>query len=69
MESTISRIEELFNPRSVAIVGVPRGLKVGKLFLMALIDQGFQGPIYPVNPNAEEIDGLKTYPDLNTRPC
>jgi len=58
----------LFNPRSVAIVGVPRGLKVGKLFLMALIDQGFQGPIYPVNPNAEEIDGLKTYPDLHSIP-
>lgn len=68
MESTISRIEELFTPRSVAIVGVPRGLKVGKLFLMALLDQGFRGPIYPVNPNAEEIDGLKTYPDIKSIP-
>ena len=68
MKGTITRIDELFNPRSVAIVGVPRGLKVGKLFLMALLDQGFNGPIYPVNPKADDIDGLKSYPDIRSIP-
>ena len=57
-----TRIDALFHARSVAIAGLPRGMKTGKLFLMALRDQGFNGPIYPVNPGADEIDGLKAYP-------
>ncbi len=38
-----TRLEAIFNPASVAIVGVPKEMKTGKLFLMALIDQGFPG--------------------------
>ncbi len=62
--TVISQIEALFSPRSIAIVGVPRGMKTGKLFLMALLDQGFQGPVYPIHPEAEEIEGLKAYPSI-----
>lgn len=61
-------IDGLFHPQSVAVVGVPRGMKAGKLFLMALIDQGFCGPIYPVQPHADEIDGLKAYPSVSAIP-
>ena len=56
MQDTIDQIEALMHPRSVAIVGLPRGLKTGKLFLMTLQDQKFPGPIYPVNPKTAEID-------------
>ena len=68
MTSTVEQIETLFYPRSVAIVGLPRGLKTGKLFLMALQDQKFAGDIYPVNPNTGEIDGLTTYPSITAIP-
>jgi len=64
----ISQIDGLIHPRSIAIVGLPRGMKTGKLFLIALQDQGFSGPIYPVNPSTAEIDGLKTYPSLSDIP-
>ena len=64
----ISRLNTLFNPESVAIVGLPRGLKAGKLFLIALLDQGFAGKIYPVHPEASQIDGLKTYPSVTAIP-
>jgi len=67
-DELISQINSLFNPRSIAIVGLPRGLKAGKLFLLALLDQGYPGKIYPVNPKAEEIDGLKSYPSLSAIP-
>jgi acyl-CoA synthetase (NDP forming) len=67
-KGTLEQIEALFHPRSVAVVGVPRGMKMGKLFLMALRDQGFPGAIYPVNPEAHEIDGLKTYPRISAIP-
>jgi len=68
MSNTLEQIEELLHPRSVAIVGLPRGLKTGKLFLMALQDQQFPGPIYPVNPKTAEIDGLKSYPSVAAIP-
>ena len=64
----IAQIDGLFNSRSVAIVGVPRGLKTGSVFLTALLDQGFDGKIYPVNPRAEKIDGLKAYPRISDIP-
>lgn len=62
------QLDTLFHPNSVAVVGVPRGMKSGKLFLMALLDQGFPGPIYPVHPEASEIEGLKAYPSVSAIP-
>ena len=60
--TTIAQIDGLFHSRSIAIIGVPRGMKTGRVFLQAFLDQGFDGRIYPVNPRAQEIDGLKAYP-------
>jgi len=67
-QNVIAQIDGLFNSRSVAVVGVPREMKVGRVFLTALLDQGFDGRIYPVNPSAGEIDGLKTYPTVTDIP-
>lgn len=64
----IAQMDEIFSPESIAIIGLPRGMKMGKLFYLALLDQGFEGPIYPVNPKVEEIDGLKSYPDILSIP-
>ena len=63
-QDLIAQIDKLFHPRSVAVVGAPRGMKTGTVFLMALLEQGFPGPIYPVNPQAEEIHGIKAYPKV-----
>ena len=67
-QELIAQLNDLFNPKSIAIVGLPRGMKMGKLFLMALQDQGYPGPIYPVHPEASEIDGLKAYPNISAIP-
>ena len=64
----MAQIEAIFHPSSVAVVGVPRGMKSGKVFLMGLLDQGFPGTIYPVHPTAKEIDGLKAYPSISAIP-
>jgi len=63
-----AQIEAIFHPKSVAVVGVPRGMKSGKVFLMGLLDQGFPGHIYPVHPKAKEIDGLKAYSSISAIP-
>ena len=49
-------------PESVAIIGVSRLTGPGSLNILEnLINAGFSGRIYPVNPNADEILGLKCY--------
>lgn len=68
VQGLIDQLDALFYPKSVAVVGVPRGIKMGKLFLIALLDQGFPGTIYPVHPHAQEIDGIKAYPSVSAIP-
>lgn len=68
------RFGEGFPPKSIAIVGVSRsegsshpgytGLKL----LRMLRASGFQGRIYPVNPKASVIEGLKVYPSVTVIP-
>jgi acyl-CoA synthetase (NDP forming) len=64
-EGVMHELHRLFRPESIALVGVPRGFKAGKVFLLGLLDQGFSGPVYPVHPHASEIDGLACYPSLS----
>jgi len=60
-------LEALFNPKSIAIIGASRTEgKVGNEILASLIRGGFEGPIFPVNPKADSIEGLKCYPDLQS---
>ena len=58
-------LERIFAPQSVAIVGVPRGRKTGRMLMEGLMKPGFKGALYPINPNADEILGLKAYPSVS----
>jgi acetyl coenzyme A synthetase (ADP forming)-like protein len=54
-----------FEPGSVAVIGASRNpLKYGHSLLKNLLDLEFKGKIYPVNPNAEEVLGLKAYSNV-----
>ncbi|MXQ14434.1 bifunctional acetate--CoA ligase family protein/GNAT family N-acetyltransferase [Microvirga makkahensis] len=51
------RLDTLFSPRSVAVVGAsPRPGSLGLTFLRNLIQGGFAGALYPVNPHHREIE-------------
>jgi acyl-CoA synthetase (NDP forming) len=65
-----SDFQKFFNPRRIAIVGVSTGnYKFGGMsFLIKLQEGGFDGTLYPINPRAENIRGLKAYPDLISLP-
>jgi len=55
-------LEYFFNPQSVAVIGASRNpAKVGYSILSNIIDSGYRGKIYPVNPKAEEVLGYKCY--------
>jgi acyl-CoA synthetase (NDP forming) len=54
-----------FESQSVAIVGASTNPKKdGHIILKNIIDSDYSGKIYPVNPNADEVCGLKAYPSL-----
>jgi len=60
--------ERFFSPDSVAIIGASRARgKVGRVVLDNIIN-GFAGKIYPINPCADEINGLTCYPDIGSSP-
>ncbi len=53
-------LEELLHPRSIAVVGASTSGRGGG-FVNPLLEQGFKGAIYPVNPKYKEVLGLKAY--------
>ena len=65
-EEKIGNLEKVFNPKSIAIIGVssnPR--KLGYQCLKALLTDGYQGTIYPVHPQLKELMGIKVYNSLD----
>jgi len=69
---TKPELDYIFNPKSVAIAGVSSKQTTlpgqGQRFLQTLLDYGFRGKIYPLNPKAGEIRGLKIYPNIKDVP-
>jgi acyl-CoA synthetase (NDP forming) len=68
-KNEISNLKLFFEPKSVAIIGASRTPgKLGYNILRNLIDLGFEGDLYPVNPKATEILGLKAYSGVDSIP-
>jgi acetate---CoA ligase (ADP-forming) len=63
-------IDALFKPRSIAIIGASSDPdKTGGRPVHLLKKHGFAGAVYPVNPKAEEIQGLIAYPSIDALPA
>lgn len=59
------QIEQFITTKRIAVVGYSRtGKKFGNMAGKELIARGYE--IYPVHPNAAQIDGLSCYPDLKS---
>ncbi|WP_459618635.1 acetate--CoA ligase family protein [Bordetella sp. 2513F-2] len=62
-------IERLLRPRSVAVVGASADpSKTAGRPVAYLQRHGYAGAIYPVNPRADEVGGLRCYPDIAALP-
>jgi len=65
----VNALHPVFYPRSIAIVGASRDpTKRGFRSIQKLIEDGFAGEIYPVNPKESEILGRAAYPTLAAIP-
>jgi len=55
----------LLRPKGIAVIGASKTPgKIGHTVVKNLIDSGYEGGIYPVNPDGEEILGLTTYKSI-----
>jgi acyl-CoA synthetase (NDP forming) len=60
--SIIEQLEPIFKPESIAVLGASdRPGKWGYVMVERPLNTGFDGTIYPVNPNKKDILGLPTY--------
>lgn len=69
MKAADDAIATLLKPRSVAVIGASADpAKTAGRPVAYLAKHGFSGAIYPVNPRADTIGGLKSYPDIGSLP-
>ena len=62
-------LKPLLCPRSIAVIGASRRRdSIGGAVLHNLLQQPFQGPVYPVNPKASHIQSVPAYPSIGDVP-
>ena len=64
--NTKTDVDYLFEPRSVAVIGASQNsAKIGYRVVENIVQRGYKGKIYPINPKGGEVLGLKIYPNLS----
>ena len=62
-------LESIFHPKSIAVIGASGSpFSLGYHFVRHLVDYGYSGKIYPVNPKLGEVLGRKVYGSLKEVP-
>lgn len=62
-------LSALLRPRSVAVIGASsRRGTIGAEILHNLLNAGFTGPVYPVNPTALAVQSVRAWPDVRAIP-
>jgi len=65
----LAGLVSFFNPKSVAIIGASKAAgKIGNVIVKNMISSGYTGPIFPINPKEQEIEGLACYPAVDKTP-
>jgi acetyl coenzyme A synthetase (ADP forming)-like protein len=68
-EDIVRDMNRIMKPDAVAVIGASSEAgKIGNSVMKNLINGGYQGKIYPINPSADEIMGLKAYKSVKDVP-
>ncbi|MFC1998490.1 acetate--CoA ligase family protein [Chloroflexota bacterium] len=67
-DDVLAKYQPLMYPKSIAVVGATEKPKAGRRFLETMMKCGYDGMLYPVNPEYKEILGLKCYPNVASIP-
>lgn len=69
LETNVTDLSEIFDARSVAVVGASRDTtKAGHHVFKLLLDEGYTGKLYPVHPTEKEVLGRPCFPSLTDIP-
>jgi acetyltransferase len=61
----VYNLYRIFNPGAIAVIGASeRGGSVGSTLMLNLVQSGFEGDLFPVNPRHKTIHGLKSIPSI-----
>ena len=61
-EEIVAAMDRIMNPRAVAVIGASEGEgKIGNSVMKNIINGGYAGELYPINPKADQILGKKAY--------
>lgn len=68
--TSVAALGGFLAPRSIAVIGASRtrGVIGGEVF-HNLLATGFNGPVYPVNPNAAVVQSVTAYPSVEDVPA
>jgi acetyltransferase len=62
-------LDFIFNPSSIAVIGASEDeKKIGHIVFRNLVEKGFKGKVFPVNPKRKEILGIKCYSSVKEIP-
>jgi acetyltransferase len=62
---SIYNLEKIFEPKSLTIIGASeKQATIGFSLIKNIVQGGYEGEIYPVNPQYKRISGLPTYPSV-----
>jgi len=64
--SKTESISRFLNPRSIAVIGATNKPGYGQRFLANIINNSYQGKLFPVNPKYDDILGYKCYPSVSS---
>ena len=68
-DDIVRDMNRIMKPEAVAVIGASSEAgKIGNSVMKNLINGGYQGKIYPINPSADEIMGLKAYKSVKDVP-
>ena len=58
-------LTSLFEPKTVAVIGASeRENSVGSVIFRNILDAGYKGRLYPINPKHESIHGIAAYKSI-----
>ena len=67
--ATVTSMRPLLAPRAVAVIGASRDpCSLGRRVLAGIVKARFAGSVYPINPNATELEGLPCYSSIAAAP-
>ncbi|MGF3554069.1 MAG: acetate--CoA ligase alpha subunit [Thermoplasmatota archaeon] len=65
----VENLDKIFKPKSIAVIGASEKTgSPGYRVFRNLIGSGYEGVVYPVNPNRESVQGVQAYPTITDVP-